>query len=207
MKSHLLSHDPIPDSLKRRYFILIDPVLNLSHRLKLSPNFFTVLGLVISLVAAFLLVKGYLRSSAVVILVAGVFDSMDGRLARGMNRVTKFGALLDSVFDRYSEIAYFIAMAFFFIRLGWDWTALAVGLALGGSLMVSYVRARAEGLGIDCKVGILQRAARLLMLGAGALISAQVLAVVVWIVAVLANVTAAQRIAHVYLSDKEVRTA
>jgi CDP-diacylglycerol--glycerol-3-phosphate 3-phosphatidyltransferase len=207
MKNSLLSRDPIPDSLKRNYFVLIDPVLRASRRLNLSPNFFTVLGLVLSLAAAFLLAKGFLRGSAVVILIAGMFDSMDGRLARDSNRVTKFGALLDSSFDRYSEIVYFIGMAFYFIRRGWDWTSLAVGLALAGSMMVSYVRARAEGLGIECKVGILQRAVRLLMLGIGALIGPHALAVAVWLVAVLANVTAFQRILHVYNKDKEARIA
>jgi CDP-diacylglycerol---glycerol-3-phosphate 3-phosphatidyltransferase len=207
MKNNPWSRDPIPESLKRRYFVLIDPILRASQKLNLSPNSFTFIGLLLSLIAAFLLALGHLRISAAVILFGGMFDSLDGRLARDSNRVTKFGALLDSSFDRYSEIVYFIAMAFYFIRLGWDWTSLAVGLALAGSMMVSYVRARAEGLGIECKVGILQRAVRLLMLGIGALIGPHALAVAVWLVAVLANVTAFQRIAHVYRKDKETRIA
>lgn len=202
MKKIDLNNEPIPDSVKEKYLSLLDPVIQFAIRMKLTPNIFTTIGFVISCIAAVLAAKGDIRIASVVILFAGMFDTVDGKLARASGKVTKFGALFDSSLDRYSEVLYLFGLAFFYIRSEWYWTSVAVAIALGGSLMVSYVRARAEGLGFDCKVGMMQRPTRIILLGFGGLIHVGALAVAIWLIAVFANVTAIQRIFHVWKEDR-----
>jgi len=115
-------------------------------------------------------------------------------VARLSNLQTKFGAILDSTLDRYAEIAVFLGLAVYF---RWSMTLYGVVLALGGSLMVSYVRARAEGLDTPCKGGLLQRPERLLLLVVGALLGPRYLEWAIWIIAVLANITAFERLLRV----------
>ena len=129
-------------------------------------------------------------------LVAGVFDLLDGQVARKGKTETRFGALLDSTVDRYSEIVIWFGIAVSFIRADDLWTSSAVFFALAGSLMVSYVRARIEGLGGECKVGFMQRPERVIAIGVGALVGEVGLSVAVWAIAVLANFTAMERVFH-----------
>jgi CDP-diacylglycerol--glycerol-3-phosphate 3-phosphatidyltransferase len=134
------------------------------------------------------------RLGGVLIGISGLFDLLDGLVARVADKQTVFGALLDSTLDRFAEIAIFIGLAILF-RGGT--TLYGVILALGGSLMVSYVRARAEGLGSRCDSGMLQRPERLLILLVAALLGAGFLKWAIWIIALLANVTAIERLIRV----------
>jgi CDP-diacylglycerol--glycerol-3-phosphate 3-phosphatidyltransferase len=193
----LVDREAIPDSLINGYARAVSPFIRLLTRWDMHPNTFTVYGLIVSAVASVFMATGSFRLAALLVLVAGFFDTIDGKLARNSGKVTKFGAVLDSTLDRYSEVLIFFGMAYFFVRQDRYLTTLAVAVALGGSLMVSYVRARAEGLGFECKVGILQRPERLILIAAGGLIHPAALIASVWIIAVLSNVTVFIRLLHV----------
>lgn len=193
---------PIPEGLKNAFLSTLDPIVGFSTHLNVHPNTFTTIGFLISCTAAYFMAAGSLRIAACLILLSGLCDTIDGKLARETGKVTKFGALYDSTLDRYSEVVFFFGMAFYFIKHSWYLSSVAVAVGLGGSLMVSYVRARAEGLGFECKVGILQRAERLLLLSIGGLIHLYTLVAAVWIIAVLSNITAIHRIIHIRQEDQ-----
>jgi CDP-diacylglycerol--glycerol-3-phosphate 3-phosphatidyltransferase len=188
----------IPDPAKKGFTRLLEPLTDQFIRKNLNPNVFTTGGLVVNAAAGVLLGLGHLRAGGALLLLGGVFDTFDGRVARGTGRVTRFGALYDSTLDRYSEIFIFLGMAYHFFGTARPWVVAVILLALGGSLMVSYVRARAEGLGFECKVGIMQRTERVLCLGLGALIHEKALLFALVLVATLANVTAIQRIHYIW---------
>lgn len=198
----LPNHEPIPDRWKNGYLNALQPIVDLLTKLNVHPNTFTTTGFLMGCAAAYFVAMGSIRLGACFILLSGLCDSIDGQLARSSGRVTKFGALYDSSLDRYGEVIFFFGMAFFFIDNSWYLTSIAIAVGLGGSLMVSYVRARAEGLGFECKVGLLQRAERLLLLGIGGLIHLYVFVTAIWIVAIMSNVTAIQRIVHVWRADQ-----
>jgi len=125
--------------------------------------------------------------------------------------VTQFGALLDSTLDRFSEVVMFFGFCFYFILQDMFVTSIVVCVGLGGALMVSYVRARSEGMGLECKVGLMQRPERIVYLGFGSIFSAlfgyvEVIVVVLWVVAILANLTVAQRLYHVWRATTPTRT-
>lgn len=193
---------PIPDKLKDNYNTLMEPFVAIFTKMGIHPNTFTTVGFLISCIGAYFAAVGELRVAAVFILLSGIFDTIDGKLARQSGQVTKFGALYDSALDRYAEVLFFFGLAYYFIRAGHHVTSVAVAVGLGGSLMVSYVRARAEGLGFNCSVGILQRAERLILLGIGGLIHEVTLVIAIWIIAVMSNVTAIQRIVYVWKEDR-----
>lgn len=144
------------------------PVARFLIRIGFRPDWLTFLGLVVSLVATWAFAQGHLRWGAALIGVGGCFDILDGQVAREGRTESKFGALLDSTSDRYSEIFLYFGIGAYLVRQHeWPGKWLAITLlffALAGSLMVSYVRARAEGLGEDCKVGFMQRPERLVRL-------------------------------------------
>ncbi|MCD6117115.1 CDP-alcohol phosphatidyltransferase family protein [bacterium] len=198
--------NPIPRKVENFFLSAIGPIVNLASKLNVHPNTFTTLSFLMGAVASYFVIIGNLRIASLFLLFSGLCDVLDGRLARQSNKVTKFGALYDSTLDRYSEVVFFFGLAYFFISHDWFLTTVAVAIGLGGSLMVSYVRARAEGLGFECKVGILQRPERLLLLGIGGLIHLYTLVAAIWIVAVLSNVTAIQRIVHVWDQDKKEKS-
>lgn len=193
----LIDREAIPSALIDGYARAVSPFIRLLTRWDMHPNTFTVYGLIVSAVASVFMATGSFRLAALLVLVAGFFDTIDGKLARHSGKVSKFGAVLDSTLDRYSEALILFGMAYFFVRQDRYLTTVAVAVALGGSLMVSYVRARAEGLGFECKVGILQRPERLILIAAGGLIHPTALIVSVWIIAVLSNVTVFIRLLHV----------
>ena len=161
------------------------------------PNFLTMIGFGLNLVAATLFGLDYLRWAGFVVLLAGLFDFLDGQVARAGRTETTFGALLDSTVDRYSEIFIWFGIAVSFIRADSLWTSSAIFFALAGSLMVSYVRARAEGLGETCDVGFVQRPERVIAIGVGALVGEMGLQIAIWAIALLANVTALHRVFHI----------
>lgn len=195
----------LPDSIKNWYLRLIQPVIDFFIRLELNPNFFTTIGFILTVGAAVLFATGYLRIAGVIVLLAGTFDIVDGKVARLSNRVTKFGALYDSTLDRYSEVIMFFGLAFYFVKEDMFITSVAVSFALGGSIMVSYVRARAEALGFQCKVGIMQRPERVVYVGVGAIVHMAALIFAILLIAIFANITAVQRIYHVWTQENGIK--
>ena len=146
------------------------------------------------------------------VLVAGAFDTLDGALARATNRVTQFGKFFDSTMDRFSEAVVFLGLAIAFLRGPSVGVAETTGVALSfvvmiGSIMISYARARAEGLDLDCEVGWLQRPERILILGIGLLLPRALLLAVLAVLAVLTHITVGQRIAHVRRLTNQPATA
>ena len=134
---------------------------------------------------------------------AGLFNMMDGRLARMGNMSSVFGALWDSTLDRYSELSTLFGICTYFLLNGWEWMGVVTFLAMVGSVMVSYVRARAEGLDIECKVGLMQRPERVVLTALGAILCGVCgdllwLAVPIAVIALLANITAFWRVRHCY---------
>jgi CDP-diacylglycerol--glycerol-3-phosphate 3-phosphatidyltransferase len=168
------------------------------QRYGVTPNMVSFAGFALTIGAAALMATGNLRIGGGLLWVAAMFDMVDGALARVSQGESKFGAFLDSTLDRYSESITFLGLAVYYANLGDAQThLLLIFLTLVGSWAVSYTRARAEGLDIECKAGILQRPERLVLLIA-ALILGLVLPVL-WVLAVMTNITAGQRIYEVYV--------
>ena len=176
----------------------VRPLVLALDRLGLTPNTVSVVGLVVSILAAWIAADGRLFLGAIVLLVGSAFDMLDGDLARLQGRESKQGAFLDSNFDRLAESALFAGLAWFFMQVYDDHSALLCLLALAGSLTTSYARARAEGLGVPCFGGWLQRPERMVLIIAGMLLGRHVLSVVLVVVAVAAWATTAQRIWTVF---------
>ena len=169
-----------------------DPVGRALFRLRLRPNHLTVMGLAVSLGAAAAFVTGHVRLGGLLVVLAGLFDFCDGSLARASGQVTPFGGFLDSVIDRYSDLVVLLGIVVLFSRFSNLRGAVAAMAALVGSLMVSYTKARAESIGVECNVGFMERPERMICLIAGALFD--VLEPALWVLAVLANITAIHRI-------------
>ena len=184
----------IPLGLRVKFRKMLEPLAKGLSASRVSPSTLTVLGLIPAVIAGIGFGKGMVRTGAIFVGISGLFDLADGLVARLGNKETKFGALLDSTIDRYSEIAIFIGLA---ILYRGEATLYGVILALCGSLMVSYLKARAEGLGFSCEAGMLQRPERLVIIIVSALIGTTVLKWAIWLVAVLANVTAVERLLKV----------
>ncbi len=171
-----------------------DPVARALLALRLRPNHLTVLGLGVSLLAALSFARGRTRWGAALLIVAGLFDFFDGSLARLSGQVTPFGAFLDSVIDRYSDLVVFAGILLLFFGSGRPQEVLLTLLALIGTVMVSYTKARAQGMGVACETGLMERPERLIVLIVGGLFDLMTLAL--WVLAVLVNVTAIQRILY-----------
>lgn len=203
----------LPAWIKESFLKLLVPIVDFFVKRRLNPNHFTTLGLILSIPAAYLFGTGYLRLGGVLMLIGGIFDIIDGKVARATNRVTKFGALYDSTLDRYSEVMIFFGLAYYFVTSNWQVgdfnlsliTALAVSVTIGGSVMTSYVRARAEGLGMECKVGVMQRSDRVVIVAFGAIFHQYTLVVAIFIVAIFSNVTAIQRLYYVWKSENLIK--
>ncbi len=196
----------LPESIKNRFIQIIEPFIDLIVRFKVHPNHFTILGLLSTLVGAVFYAKHDIRIGGIFILFGGLCDIIDGKVARKTGLSSKFGALFDSSLDRYAEVFMFLGTAIYFVQRDHPITSIMVFLALGGSMMVSYVRARAEGLGYDCKIGIMQRPERIVYIGFSSLIHTYLLEVVIWMIAILANFTAIQRMYHVWTMDKSEKS-
>ena len=165
------------------------------HRVGVPPDLLTIMGLVTTLGAAGLLAFGYQRIAGVVIIPASLFDALDGALARLGGRDTPYGAFLDSTLDRWAEIALYLGLLYWYTQRGAKLEIVLIYLTIAGSLMVSYTRARAEGLGIECKIGLFTRTERILTLIAGLLL--QLMPWALGILALFTNLTAVQRLWHV----------
>ena len=188
-------------ALQERLEKVLAPVAGVLHRVGASANQVTVAGFVLNVAAAALVVTGHLVPAGALYLVAGMLDLLDGVLARAGGSSTRFGAFLDSTLDRASEGIVFAAIGYRFAAEG---AAIEVGvvvLALLGSFLVSYVRARAEGLGAECRVGIATRAERVVLIALGLL--SGMLAEAIHLVALLTAVTVLQRIACAWRGLRE----
>jgi CDP-diacylglycerol--glycerol-3-phosphate 3-phosphatidyltransferase len=170
----------------------IEPLARFLGSLGLTPNAVTVLGFFLTLAVAGVLASGRLVLAGVLLMVTLAFDAVDGTLARITGQITTFGAFLDSTLDRWAEVVLFIAITWVFLQADDQLGVMLTVVALSMSLLVSYTRARAEGIGLQCKEGLLTRFERLVILIAGL-----ILGLLTWalaLIAVLAGITAVQRI-------------
>ena len=191
----------IPQSLQDSFIKLLSPLITLFSKWGLRPHYFTIAGVVITSLGAAAFMMGYMRPAGIFILSGGFCDTIDGSLARNTGKASRFGALLDSTVDRYSEFIMYLGIAVYFIDVGDYSTSAAAYLALCGSFMVSYARGRAESLGFEAKLGFMQRPERIILIGLGALIHITAFKIAIWLVALLANFTALQRIRCAYKQD------
>jgi CDP-diacylglycerol--glycerol-3-phosphate 3-phosphatidyltransferase len=176
---------------------------------KINPNVLTFLGLVINAVAATFLAMGQFRKAGFIIIFAGLFDMVDGRVARETNQVTRFGAFFDSVLDRYSDLALLIGLLVYYGTIQRPFYVVLTAIVMAASVMISYARSRAENIIPTCKVGFLERPERVVLLIIGALFDR--MAPVLWVIAILGNVTVIHRMIFTYqeakrLEDAQLRT-
>ena len=181
--------------------------------LGITPNTLTVLGLILSILTAVILAQGFFLAGGLLVLFAGIFDMFDGAMARARNASTTFGAFFDSTLDRYSESIILFGLLLFALQKPviqerfWpfqyeqSWMIILVFIAAVGSFMVSYAKARAEGLGLECKTGLLARPERVVILAIGLLFGAVFWALV--ILAIFSNVTAIERIVHIWRVSRQ----
>lgn len=167
------------DKLQKGIYVIINPFVRFLIRIGFTPNTVTMTGFLVNIAAAVIFIAGaedsnrsdlsYVGWAGATILFAGLFDMLDGQVARLGNMSSKFGALFDSVLDRYSELVMFLGICYYLVAHHYFLSSLFAFLALIGSMMVSYTRARAEGLGIECKGGLMQRPERVVTIGVAAL--------------------------------------
>lgn len=215
------------DEAQRIIYLIVDPVVGLLVKAGFTPNIITTVGLIINIIACVVFIYGgeqgdrgdlsYIGWGCGLVLFAGLFDILDGQVARKGNMSSRYGALYDSVLDRYSELIMFLGICYYLVSQDYLISSLFAFIALVGSMMVSYVRARAEGIGIECKGGLMQRPERIIIIGLSGIICGIVYAsmggsgkVVFWgvmiletisiftipitIVAILSNITAIRRL-------------
>jgi CDP-diacylglycerol--glycerol-3-phosphate 3-phosphatidyltransferase len=218
----------IPAWLEKSFKNFLQPLARWLGAKNANPNWLTTLGFLLSIVAAREIAVGRLVAGGVLILLDGLFDTIDGAVARITGRVTKFGAVYDSTIDRYSEVTVFFGLGFYLIGHHFYFTSVAAVFAIGGSIMVSYIRARAETIGFKANVGLTRRQERVVILGFGLLLNVFdgffnklfdpivfkifgsdfvhppfAIAVAVVLLAFLTNITALQRLYYVYKQSKE----
>jgi CDP-diacylglycerol--glycerol-3-phosphate 3-phosphatidyltransferase len=180
---------------------ILDPVVSLLDTLGVPPFLVSLFGLAFSLYGAVVVAGGALALGALFLLLSGACDVLDGDLARRRNQVTRFGAFIDSTFDRVTEFAYFGGILLLTVnRSGGfqNWQVIVIMVALAGSVLTSYARARAEGLDVECTVGIMERPERIALLLLGLLLGYRILMAVMTILAVTSVYTFIQRIVHVH---------
>jgi CDP-diacylglycerol--glycerol-3-phosphate 3-phosphatidyltransferase len=172
---------------------------------RIHPNVLTFLGLVINIVAAYLFAAGSFRWAGAVVIGAGVFDMVDGRVARETNRVTRFGGFFDSVLDRYSDLALLMGLLVYYASINRFFYVVLTAIVMTGSVMVSYTRARSENTIPKCKVGFLERPERVVLLIIGALFDR--MAPVLWVIAVLSNLTVIHRMIYTWQETRRLEEA
>ncbi|MFC2047156.1 CDP-alcohol phosphatidyltransferase family protein [Chloroflexota bacterium] len=183
---------------------LTEPAVRLLAKTSITPSAITWFGFLLALGAVSLITTGHLFAAGFVVLIAGFLDILDGALARHTNQTTRFGAVLDSTLDRLSEAALLLAILLLYAREQLVAQALLAGIALLGSLMVSYIRARAEALDLKCQVGLSTRTERVIVLVLGLWLShiTYALVIALAIIAIFSFITVGQRLAHVWQQTK-----
>lgn len=194
----------LSEGRKLAAYYITQPAAELLARTSITPNIITWLSFLITLGAAVLIVTGHLFAAGLVVLLAGFFDILDGALARRTNQTTRFGSFLDSTLDRLSEALLLLGILVLSLRNQLTIEVLLVCLALIGSLLVSYIRARAEALGLECEVGLFTRAERVTVLALGLLLSQidYALIIALAIIVLFSFITAGQRVLYVWQQTK-----
>ncbi len=226
--------------IKSSSYNLLNPLIGLLEKTGISPNQITTFGFLLNIGATVILIVGaeqaeknnyhYLTWFGIVLLFAGVFDMLDGQLARRLDKMTKFGALFDSTIDRYSELIMFFGISYYLVSYHYLLSSVFAFIAMIGSVMVSYVRARAESLNVECKVGLMQRPERILTIGISAILygvithftgnfrielgllnvplfeNIAIFSIPIFIMAILTNMTAIKRLLHCRDSMKEIES-
>jgi len=169
---------------------------------RVHPNVLTFIGLLINIWAAFLFSYGRFAYAGLVVIGAGLFDMVDGRVARETNRVTRFGGFFDSVLDRYSDLALLVGLLIFYASINRFFYVVLTAIVMSGTVLTSYARARAENIIPKCKVGFLERPERIVLIIIGALTNR--MAPVLWIIAVLSNVTVISRIIFTWEETRRI---
>lgn len=172
---------------------------------KIHPNALTAIGLAINIWAAWLLSLGSFRWAAVVVIGAGLFDMVDGRVARATSQVTRFGGFFDSVVDRYSDLALYMGLLVYYASINRFFYIVLTAIVMTGSVMVSYTRARAENAIPKCKVGFLERPERVVLIIIGAMFDR--MAAALWVIAVLSNLTVIHRMIYTFQEAKRLEDA
>ncbi|PYV23316.1 MAG: CDP-alcohol phosphatidyltransferase family protein [Acidobacteria bacterium] len=181
---------------------LFRAIVNGFAKARINPNILTFIGFTINVFAAYLFAYGYFRWAGVTSFLAAIFDLTDGPVARLTQRVTPFGGFLDSVLDRYSDLILLIGLLIYYGRINRFWYVMLVAVAMIGSVMTSYSRARAENLIPSCKVGFLERPERIVLILIGALFDR--MAPVLWVIVVLSNITVIHRVLHTYQESRRL---
>lgn len=182
----------LTDQARRRFKVILDSIGRLLNKTGLTPNTITLVGLIGNTIGALFLAQGQMTLGGIIVLLMGPIDALDGTMARLRGEPTEFGGFVDSVSDRYSELVIFGGLIYYYSQQGDPLPTILAYAAAAGSVLVSYTRARALSLGIETKVGILTRFERYLVLSPCLVLNIPMVAL--WILAVLANVTALQRI-------------
>jgi CDP-diacylglycerol--glycerol-3-phosphate 3-phosphatidyltransferase len=195
------------ESLRGVVYRILNPLTDWMVRSRMHPNALTTIGFFVTCFAALMFHQHHVRTAGLFVLLGGMFDIFDGRVARLSGLGSKFGAFYDSTLDRISETVVFLGLLSLYndyrLELGDVGMIYLIMLAMAGSQMISYTRARAEAMGIDCRVGLMPRAERIVLLGSSALFFGEswdglVLKGVILVLAVLTNLTAFQRIVWVW---------
>jgi CDP-diacylglycerol--glycerol-3-phosphate 3-phosphatidyltransferase len=194
---HREPHKPssFRETSKDVLLLILRPLVCWLSVMRVRPDTLTVAGWTLALGAAMLFGLGHPRIAGAVMILGGLFDALDGAVARESNRMSSFGAFLDSTLDRLSESAVFVGLMFFYAGANRPYEVLLAGAAMTFSLLTSYARARAEGLNIDCEVGLLERAGRVVILSVLSIAGLPTLGL--GLLAAGALVTTTQRILHV----------
>ena len=180
---------------------IIDQIVRFLALSRVHPNVLTFIGLLINIWAAVLFASGRFRQAALVVIGAGLFDMVDGRVARQTNQVTRFGGFFDSVLDRYSDLALLMGLLVYYASINRFFYIVLTAIVMTGSVMVSYSRARSENVIPKCKVGFLERPERVVLIIIGALFDR--MAPVLWVLAVLSNVTVIHRMIYTWQQTQE----
>jgi CDP-diacylglycerol---glycerol-3-phosphate 3-phosphatidyltransferase len=175
---------------------IIDAIVHGLALSKIHPNALTAFGLVINIAGAWLFAAGRWKTAALVVIGAGLFDMVDGRVARHTNQVTRFGGFFDSVVDRYSDLALLVGLLVWYASINRFFYIVLTSIVMAGSVMVSYTRARAECVIPKCKVGFLERPERIVLIIIGALFDR--MAAVLWVIAVFSTVTVIHRMLYTW---------
>lgn len=182
--------------------VVLDFIVRSLALTRINPNVLTLIGLVINIIAAALFGYGHFVAAGLVIIVAGIFDMVDGRVARFTNTVSHFGGFFDSVLDRYSDLALYFGLLVYYASINRAFYVVLVAVVMTGSVMVSYARARAEAVIPKCKVGFMERPERIVLVIIGALFNR--MAACLWVIAVLSNITVIHRIRYTYQQTQEM---
>jgi len=184
---------------------IIDRIVRWLALSKIHPNALTFIGLLINIWAAWLFAQGSFKAAGLVVIGAGLFDMVDGRVARATDQVTRFGGFFDSVVDRYSDLALFMGLLVYYASINRFFYIVLTAIVMTGSVMVSYTRARAECTIPKCKVGFLERPERVVLIIIGALFDR--MAAALWVIAILSNLTVIHRMIYTWQEAKRLEDA